>query len=74
MILLGHVAALGTDSPEEANGNLAVIRGHCQQVRETLLSMVAHSGSFDPDEFDDAFTRELDRIFEALSFTVNKPQ
>lgn len=74
MVLLGSVSTMGTNTVEEAHANLAELRAHCHQVRETLLSMVAHGDGLDPDDFDDAFTGELDRIFAALRFQVNKPQ
>ncbi|GAU84153.1 hypothetical protein [Bosea sp. BIWAKO-01] len=74
IILLGYVSAIGADTEGEANANLAELRAHCQQLRETLLSMVAHREGLVADDLDDSFTRELDRIFEALSFRVNKPQ
>lgn len=74
MVLLGYVAARGAGTIEEAHATLAELRAHCHQVRETLLSMVAHGDRVDADDLDDAFTSELDRIFAAVQFNVNKPQ
>ncbi|GAU84728.1 hypothetical protein BIWAKO_04665 [Bosea sp. BIWAKO-01] len=73
MVLLGYVSASGANTAEEAHANIAQLRAHCQQVRETLLSMVELREGLNAGDFDDAFTSELDRIFAAVQFNVNRP-
>ena len=67
IVALGQIALAGADTAEEANATLAELRTHCDQVREALRAAAEADGKLSgiPDQ---AFTKELARIFGALRF------
>lgn len=74
IVILGQVALLGADSAEEAHVTLAELRAHCEQVRETLLSMSVPRSEAEAIIFSTSFTRELDHIFGAIRFGTSTSQ
>lgn len=74
IVILGRVALLGADSVEEAHVTLAELRAHCEQVRETLLSMAVPRAEAEAVIFSTTFTRELDHIFGAIRFRAATSQ